>query len=75
MGTRDDDTDRLLNELFRPPLRPERKIPYLTLYNPWTRMHHLYRLGPDGLVMFRTLGPLNLRDAKRIEQTYKEPGA
>lgn len=75
MGTRDDDTDRLLNELFGPPLRRERKVPYLTLYNPWTRMHHLYRLGPDGLVMIRTLGPVNERDAKDIEQWYREDAA
>jgi len=34
-----------------------RKMPYLTLYNPWTRMYHLYRLGQDGLVKFRTFGP------------------
>ncbi|WP_454734300.1 hypothetical protein [Cupriavidus pauculus] len=71
MGTRDDDTEWLLNELFGPTLRRERKVPYLTLYNPWTRMHHLYRLGPDGLVMFRTIGPLNLRDAKRIQKAYR----
>ncbi|MCK4132589.1 hypothetical protein Q3P06_10985 [Ralstonia pseudosolanacearum] len=75
MGTRDNDTDRLLNELFGPPLRRERKLQCLTLYNPWARMYHLYRLGPDGLARFRTLGPVNLRDAKRIEQSYREHGA
>ncbi|WP_224001608.1 hypothetical protein [Cupriavidus pinatubonensis] len=75
MSTRDNNTDRLLHELFGPTPRPARKIPYLTLYNPWTRMHHLYRLRTDGLVKFRTLGPVSLRDAKRIEQAYRENGA
>lgn len=35
----------------------DRKVPYLTLYDPATRMYHLYRLGKDGLVRFRTFGP------------------
>jgi len=70
-STRDNDADRLLNELFAPAPRPERKIPSLTLYNPWSRMYHLYRLGQDGLVRFRTLGPVNLRDAKRIQKAYR----
>lgn len=75
LGTRDNDSDRLLNELFGPGPRPGRKIPYLTLYNPWSRMYHLYRLGQGGLVKFRTLEPVNPRDAKRIERANLENGA
>lgn len=75
VGTSDNDSDRLLNELFEPGPRPGRKIPYLTLYNPWSRMYHPYRLGQGGLVMLRTLGAVNPRDAKRIEQAYLENGA
>ncbi|QCX47910.1 hypothetical protein [Ralstonia pseudosolanacearum] len=59
---RNDDTDPMY-ELFGPPLRRERKLQCLTLYDPWTRMVHLYRLGPAGLKPIRTLGPVNLRDA------------
>jgi hypothetical protein len=40
-----------------------------------TRMHHLYRLGNDGVFRFRTFGPVNLRDSKRIEKAYRENGA
>lgn len=69
------DTDQILHELFGPSLRRERKTPFLTLYNPWTRLYHLYRAGPDGLVMFRTFGSLNLCDAKRIERSLEEDGA
>lgn len=75
MSTRNNDTDRLLNELFGPPLRRERKLHCLTLYDPWTRMYHLYRLGLAGLMPIRTLGPVNLRDAKDIEQWYREDSA
>ncbi|MGX0604760.1 hypothetical protein ACUXMH_005355 [Ralstonia pickettii] len=42
---RDDDSARSLYELFEPPLRRERKLQCLTLYDPSGRMHHLYRLG------------------------------
>lgn len=38
-------------------------------------MHHLYRLGNDGVFRFRTFGPVNLRDSKRIEKAYRENGA
>jgi hypothetical protein len=69
------ETNQIIHELFGPPPRHERKIPFLTLYNPWTRMYHLYLLGQDGLARFRTFGPVNLRDAKRIEQAYRENGA
>ncbi|MHA6829173.1 hypothetical protein ACQUJV_23570 [Ralstonia pseudosolanacearum] len=70
---RDDETARSLDELF--PLRHERKLHCLTLYDPWTRMYHLYRLGLAGLMPIRTLGPVNLRDAKDIEQWYREDAA
>ncbi|QKL91139.1 hypothetical protein HI802_02945 [Ralstonia solanacearum] len=69
---RDDDTARSLYELFGPPLRRERKLQCLTLYNPSTRMYHLYKLGPVGLMPIRTLGPVNVRDAKHIEQSLGE---
>ncbi|CAJ0881293.1 hypothetical protein [Ralstonia flatus] len=75
MSTPENDTDRLINELFGPPRRPERKLHCLTLYNPWTRMYHLYRLGVAGLMPIRTLGPVNLRDAKDIEQWYRQDSA
>ncbi|MET2521753.1 hypothetical protein [Ralstonia pseudosolanacearum] len=75
MSTRKNDTDRLINELFGPPLRLERKLHCLTLYDPWTRMYHLYRLGLAGLMPIRTIGPLNPRDAKDIEQWYREDAA
>lgn len=71
---RNDDTDPMY-ELFGPPLRRERKLQCLTLYDPWTRMYHLYRISQDRLVRFRTLGPVNLRDAKHIEQSYREDAA
>ncbi len=71
---RNDDTDPMY-ELFGPPLRRERKLPCLTLYDPWTRMYHLYRLGLAGLMPIRTIGPLNSRDAKDIEQWYREDAA
>lgn len=66
------DTDQILHELFGPAPRRERKTPFLTLYNPWTRMYHLYRLDRDGLVRFNTIGPVNLRDAKGIERAYQD---
>jgi hypothetical protein len=44
MPPRDDDTDPLY-ALFGPSLRRERKLQCLTLYDPWTRMYHLYRIG------------------------------
>ncbi|WP_439671112.1 hypothetical protein AEMCBJ_00075 [Cupriavidus necator] len=75
VGTRDNDSEQVLNELFGPAPRPERKIPHLTLYKPWSRMYHLYRLGQGGLVKFRILGPVNPRDAMRMEQAYLENGA
>ena len=28
----------------------------MPLYNPWTRMYHLYRVGTDSLMRFRTFG-------------------
>jgi len=62
-------------ELFGPPLRRERTLPHLTLYNPWARMYHFYRLGRAGLEPIRTLGPLNPSDAKDIEQWYREDAA
>ncbi len=71
---RDDDTDPIY-ELFGPPLRRERKLQCLTLYDPSTRMYHLYRLGLAGLMQIRTLGPVNVRDAKHIEQSFGEDGA
>ncbi|WP_432735547.1 hypothetical protein [Ralstonia solanacearum] len=72
---RDDDTARSLYELFGPPLRRERKLQCLTLYNPSTRMYHLYRLGPAGLMPFRAFGPVNVRDAQSIEQSFGEDEA
>jgi hypothetical protein len=66
---RDDDTARSLYELFGPPLRRERKLQCLTLYDPSTRMYHLYRLGLAGLTTIRTFGPVSVRDAQRIEQS------
>ncbi|MBX9430579.1 hypothetical protein KY487_15050 [Ralstonia pseudosolanacearum] len=66
---RDDGTAQSLYELFGPPLRRERKLQCLTLYDPSTRMYHLYRLGLAGLVPIRLLGPINVRDAKHIEQS------
>lgn len=72
---RDDDTARSLYDLFGPPLRRERKLQCLTLYDPSTRMYHLYRLGLAGLMQIRTLGPVNLRDAKHIEQSFGEDEA
>ncbi|MEQ6351232.1 hypothetical protein [Ralstonia pseudosolanacearum] len=72
---RDDDTARSLYELFGPPLRRERRLQCLTLYDPSTRMYHLYRLGLDGLKQIRTLGPVNVRDAKHIEQSLGEDEA
>jgi hypothetical protein len=72
---RNDDTVRSLYELFGPPLRRERKLHCLTLYDPWTRMYHLYRLGLAGLMPIRTLGPVNERDAKDIEQSPGEDEA
>ncbi len=71
---RNDDTDPMY-ELFGPPLRHERKLHGLTLYDPWARMYHFYRLGLAGLMPIRTLGPLNPRDAKDIEQWYREDAA
>lgn len=68
----DDDTARSLYELFGPPLRRERKLQCLTLYNPLTRIYHLYRLGLAGLMPIRTFGPVNVRDAQRIEQSFRE---
>ncbi|WP_240437989.1 hypothetical protein [Ralstonia solanacearum] len=62
-------------ELFGPPLRRERKLQCLTLYDPWTRVYHLYRLGLAGLMPIRTLGPVNLRNAQRIEQSFGEDTA
>lgn len=32
-------------------------IPCLRLYNPSTRMYHLYRVGKDGLLRGRIFGP------------------
>lgn len=72
---RDDDTARSLDELFGPPLRRERKLQCLTLYDPSTRMYHLYRLGLAGLMPIRSLGPVNERDAQRIEQSFGEDAA
>lgn len=72
---RDDDTARSLSELFGPPLRRERKLQCLTLYDPSARMYHLYRLGLAGLMPIRTLGPVNERDAQRIEQSFGEDQA
>ena len=69
---RDDDTARSLYELFGPPLRRERKLQCLTLYDPSTRMYHLYRLGLGGLIQIRTLGPVNAHDATRIERAFKQ---
>ncbi|WP_034384369.1 hypothetical protein [Comamonas thiooxydans] len=66
------DTNRIIDELFGPPLRRERKISFLTLYNPWTRMYHIYLLGQEGLKRINTIGPVNLRDAKGIESAYQE---
>ncbi|WP_420997905.1 hypothetical protein ACKI2N_032185 [Cupriavidus sp. 30B13] len=71
---RNDDTDPMY-ELFGPPLRRERKLQCLTLYAPWTRMYHLYRLGLAGLTPIRTIGPLKPDDAKDIEQWYREDAA
>ncbi len=71
---RNDDTDPMY-ELFGPPLRRERTLPCLTLYDPWTRMYRLYQLGLAGLMPIRTLGPLDPRDAKDIEQWYREDAA
>ncbi|QCX49359.1 hypothetical protein [Ralstonia pseudosolanacearum] len=71
---RNDDTDPMY-ELFGPPLRSERKLPCLTLYNPWARMYYFYQLGLAGLMPIRTLGPLNPSDAKDIEQWYREDAA
>ncbi|UIF87657.1 hypothetical protein KAF44_00750 [Cupriavidus necator] len=75
MGTHDNGRDRLLNELFAPTPRPERKSPSVTLYNPWTRMYHRYRLGLAGIMSMCTHGPVNMRDAQRIEQSIGEDGA
>ncbi len=75
MPAHDDDTARSLYELFGPPLRRERKLQCLTLYNPSTRMYHLYRLGLDGLMPIRTLGPVSVRDAQRIKQSFGEDEA
>ncbi|WP_231408708.1 hypothetical protein [Ralstonia solanacearum] len=72
---RDDDTARSLYELFGPPLRREHKLQCLTLYDPSTRMHHLYRLGLAGLIQIRALGPINLPDAEHIEQSFGEDEA
>ncbi|MGG1949703.1 hypothetical protein [Ralstonia solanacearum] len=72
---RDDDTARSLYELFGPPLRRERKLQCLTLYDPWTRMYHLYRLGLAGLMSIRTLGPVDVRDAQLVERSYGEDKA
>ncbi|MGA4102225.1 hypothetical protein ACI2S5_14855 [Ralstonia nicotianae] len=72
---RDDETARSLYELFGPPLRRERKLQCLTLYDPWTRMYHLYRLGLAGLIQIRALGPVDVRDAPRIEQSFGEDEA
>jgi len=63
MSTRDDDTDRLINELFQPPPRPVRETRDLMLLNPWTRMYHLYRLDAEGLKHYRTFGPVTVHDA------------
>lgn len=71
----DDDTARSLDELFGPPLRRERKLACLTVYDPSTRMYHLYRFGVAGLMPIRTLGPVNERDAKDIKQWYREDAA
>ncbi|WP_459198391.1 hypothetical protein [Ralstonia pseudosolanacearum] len=71
MGTtHDNGRDRLLNELFAPTPCPERKIPSVTLYNRWSRMYHRYRLGLAGMMSIRTPGPVNMRDAQRIEQSF-----
>ncbi|MET2529921.1 hypothetical protein [Ralstonia pseudosolanacearum] len=75
MSNRNNDTDRLLNELFGPPLRRERKLQCLTLYDPRTRMYHLYRLGLAGLMPIRTLGPVDVHDAPRIDQSFGEDRA
>lgn len=72
---RDDDTARSLYELFGPPLRRERKLQCLTLYDPSTRMYHLYRLGLAGMMPIRSLGPVTVRDAKDIERWYWEDRA
>jgi hypothetical protein len=71
----DDDTARSLYELFGPPLRRERKLQCLTLYNPSTRTYHLYRLSLAGLTTIRTFGPVNVRDAQRIEHSFGEDEA
>ncbi|MFC0130575.1 hypothetical protein [Ralstonia solanacearum] len=72
---RDDDTARSLYELFGPPLRRERKLQCLTLYDPSSRMYHLYQLGLAGLMQIRTLGPVGVHDAKHIEQSFGEDEA
>ncbi|OAI66395.1 hypothetical protein RSP781_13895 [Ralstonia pseudosolanacearum] len=71
---RDNEADPLY-ELFGPPLRRERKLHYLTLYDPWTRMYRLYRLCSAGLMPIGTLGPVNLHETKDIEQRYREDSA
>lgn len=71
----DDDTARSLYELFGPPLRRERKLQCLTLFNPSTRMYHLYRIGLAGLMPIRALGPVSVRNAQRSKQSFGEEEA
>ncbi|CAJ0802710.1 hypothetical protein LMG7141_04148 [Ralstonia condita] len=71
---RDDGIDPLY-ELFGPPLRRERKLHCLSLYDPWSRMYRRYQFGPAGLIPISTLGPLKPDDAKDIEQWFREDAA
>lgn len=76
MDIHDDETGAWfwwLFKLFGPPSpRREQKVQNLVLYDPWTRVTHIYRLGQGGLVRGRCLGQVGRREARNLEMAYKK---
>lgn len=54
-----------------PPVRREQKTRDLELFNPWVNAICYYRLDAVGLKLYRAIGPVSLRDAKRIKRHYE----
>ncbi|CAJ0884655.1 hypothetical protein R77567_03686 [Ralstonia sp. LMG 32965] len=69
------DRDRLLSKFALPSLCSRNSEPIGLCKQSRireSRTYHLYRPRLAGLMQTRTLGPVNVRDTKQIEQSFEE---